>query len=199
MYRKTLLAAATAAASVLAGAGARAGVLFDNLGATPVGSEAASIGLGQSFLTGASAVTQEKVVIDLTGASNFVQLGLYGDAGHAPDTSSLPLALDVFKATSGLNTVTFSASLAANTRYWVHLTGFSGPAWVIGGGLGPHVATEYSWDATNGSVFDGDVGGSFMMRVSDGVPEPATWTALILGAGLLGAAARRRRRAVPAA
>jgi PEP-CTERM motif len=94
------------------------------------------------------------------------------------------------------------------------LGGFSGRCYAAGCGYTGWIKAEYTfatagtyqlrfgvtnaidniWDsalAWNGAVIDG--------RVIDPIPEPQTWAMLIVGFGLVGAAARRRRQAAVAA
>ena len=65
---------------------------------------------------------------------------------------------------------------------------FSGPGYAGGRFMGLHL---------NGtpiqSARDYDVGFRSFVDVADAVPEPATWASMILGLGMLGAAARHRR------
>lgn len=65
-------------------------------------------------------------------------------------------------------------------------TSFNGPAWGTG------TLNLYFWDS-----FQADNSGAITASVA--VPEPASWAMLIAGFGLVGAAARRRRRGVVAA
>ena len=207
MISKHLLAAAAVAAAVLCSASARAGVLFDNLGATPVFSVATSEVLGQSFSTRGAPVSTENVTVVLDAVGSVspgdLVLALYDDAGDFPPVATQSPLDGGYPDASGsgftgkLVTMTLHTPLAANTRYWVVLFGPGWLGWDGGSGLGPFVAPEWSWDQGTGSLFDGDIGGSFMMRVA--TPEPAAWTMIILGVGLVGAATRGRRQAARAA
>jgi hypothetical protein len=60
-------------------------------------------------------------------------------------------------------------------------------------GIGPFIGdvSTFFFNTGNAALFEVDVGGG-----GGGVPEPATWSMLVAGFGLMGAALRRRRSAL---
>lgn len=221
MSSKFVALAAVALIGVGSVASARADVLFDNTGNAAVGSDAIanySTGAGpiaESFTTSSSAVylPYTAFTFDLAATSPSdgfsVAVALFTSAGSGPGKTSLgaihpdvQLASLGTIADSSLSTtpslVSVSASqallLSANTTYWVELSSASGSAdWeydaAASGGLG--TTGEYSWNNYGGISRAGLISahGGDMMQVA--VPEPSSL--LVLGLGLIGLGAIRRR------
>ena len=206
MRLKLLLASAAIAATVAVPVSANAfTVLYDNLGATTGGSDAAaSFGpLGNSFFTGASAPTISQFDILLSGIGGdggTFQLQIVTDnPGSGPGStvlySSGNISDNILSASPTDVNVSFApVVLSASNRYWITLTAdaLSSVAWawaVDNSGTG----TGGEFYASNSGIFSNDdppfptcifagsaCGGQpYQMRVTD---EPAVATTPLPGA-----------------
>lgn len=186
----------------------RADVLYDNLGATPSGTDpvAGDFGpLADSFSTGASPFdfTSLTVLLDGTASTGTVTAYLLADSSTNPGPVLETIGVideSALTATPTDYTLNTSFSLSPDTRYWIELTDSDGAAnWNWSSDVsGPGVASEFfANDDGTGSprVFPNNPGGPYQMEVSGSlaaVPEPRT-ISLLLAAGLLGLAFLRAR------
>lgn len=198
---RTLAALVTAGA--LAASAAQAGALLDTLSSPPSGfaDPVADLGpLADSFSTGASAVTLGSVSL-LLGATptdgGSVTVSLLSDAGQSPGALIDTLGVIPDAALSSTGTVASvggaGATLAANTRYWISVSTSDASSAVLSytnASTGAGASGEVFANA-NGVFPDSE--GPYQIRVL-AAPEPAAWSLMILGAGLIGGAMRRRRR-----
>ena len=198
---KLSLAATVALTALVLGAGARAEVLYDNLGAVTTGTDPV-LGFGplaDSFSTGSQALTFNSVTILIDGnpaGTGLTGITLNADNGTSPGAVIAGGAFpDSFtSATLMPLTATGSISLAANTRYWIELTSLDNSsvnwAWSFDtSGVG--VAGEFF---SNQTGVHPNTGGPYQMEVigTSSVPEPATWAMMLVGFGGLGVFMRRR-------
>lgn len=203
---------AAGAALILLGGGARAAVLYDNIGATSVSSDPiASFGpLADSFSTGASgfSLADVKVLLQRSGGTGSTTVSLLSDNATSPgsllttigtiaDTSlsaSAPTLVDLPLATA--------YGLSAMTRYWIELSSSdstSGWYWSLDQGR-PGVSGEFFFNAPRGVQPNSN--GPYQMCVADSgggcskpfisVPEPANFG--ILGLALVALGLMRRVR-----
>jgi len=175
---------------------ARADTLFSNIApSTQDGADGISANTGfgplaDSFSTLGSAVNLTDVKVNLTGTPDLglIHIDLLSDKSTAPGAFLTNLGVILDAQLSGTLTtfdvpLAVSYPLAANTRYWVQLSGDSEFdtsglwAWSLDtSGIG--VASEYF--ANQGGVFP-NLGGPYEMEVIAGVPEPSTLILLAFG------------------
>ena len=185
----TLLAAATAAVAAPSAAsaativGTLAGALFGVTSSTPV------IGSGTAFGSSTSLVSSTQG--DFTAVPNFTfaTLGSLKASNGSPITLSSSFGsftgtvTSVNANTSGLSSVVSFYTLGTFTPAG-SLSAFSTGA----------ASLTFSFTQTGGA--GSAVSGSYTLASPPaGVPEPATWGMMIAGAGMAGAAVRRRRSA----
>lgn len=177
----TLLAAATAAVAAPQAASA----------ATVIGSfSAALIGVGSSTSTIGADTTFSNVTTIVSSASG----GFSGiPAGFSisldPVTATVGSAINFGSMFGGFTGAVNSVTLSANVVSFYALGTFS-PS--FGGYDAGDASVTFSFTQTGGA--DSAVSGSFSLASPpSGVPEPATWGMMIAGAGMAGAAVRRRR------
>ncbi len=212
--KRSLIAALGATLFALATSGAaHATTLYDNLyaasdGADPVGTlpDGSPWGpLADSFSTGSSSFSFGDLKLLLGAGSptdgGSITVSLFSDSGTAP-ASSLDLLGTIsdsaLSSTPSIVDLTFGPiPLAANTRYWIELAdaGLANGdsvswSWTYSVS-GPGVGSEFFYNLASG-VSPNDPNGGYQMQIA--VPEPITLS--LLGAGLAGAAAFRRRRKV---
>ena len=195
------------------GSVADAGIIYDNIsastGATSGGSadiSSASHGpLADSFSTGAgsSVLTDLKLLIAAatpTDGGSFVVL-LLSDSSTSPGSVLTTLqTVSDSSLTTTLGTVAFTLStpylLAANTRYWIELSGSStSGVWSFTAtNVGIGVANEYNYYA--GSVSANSAFTPYQMTVTtSAVPEPSGLGLCAIGIAALAIARRHRARA----
>jgi hypothetical protein len=198
--------AALAALGLAAAGGAQAYDLYDNLGAATTGTDpVAGFGpLADSFSTGGASVSVENLQFLLEGnpgSGGFFSISLLADNSGAPGSvivSSGPITDADLNTTLTPFGATCSCGLTADTRYWLQIAdaGGTSASWAWSSDTsGPGVAGEFFSNA-NGVFPNSD--GPYQMEVSV-VPEPASWTLMLVGFGGLGGALRFGRRSVLAA
>ena len=185
--------------------GARASLLFDNLGQSKGGAAPVTSPLYSSFSTGSQSLNLGNVTLQMIattpGDLGSVRVTLLADSVGTPGKG---LAIVGYIADSTLSSLYSTPSLATvasaktvsllpNTRYWLELSngvlGTSSSAyWEFANtdaGLG--VSSEFHENSANGSgvVANASSNSAYMMSV-DPVPEPDSIA--VLGVGLLGLA-----------
>ncbi len=201
-----LAGAALGATMVLAGPASAAGALYDNLNAATSGFDPADPAvfgpLADSFTTGSTSVNISDVKLLLQGdpQGSTVVVNLLSDNATSPGAiiATSGAVFDGFLGAPAPEDFSLSASLAANTRYWVELTTPDNALvswdWSLDTS-GPGVANEYL--SNQNGVFANINNGPYQMQLlpAGAVPEPMTWAMLTLGMFGAGAALRGRRKA----
>ncbi len=192
--------------------GLSADVVYDNTGATSDGVDCVATGLTcntfspsgnlyDSFTTGSAGelIDLELVLTGDNTSSGAVEAGLYADNATTPGTlisvlgdvndstlSSTPTIYDV--------TLTANPLLAADTRYWIGLSGTTTAGWSWSfdtSGVG--VASEFF--ANPGGTFDNSLG-PYQMSVSvnpSAVPEPSSALFVLAAIGAVALISRTRK------
>ena len=217
--RPTLFAVLLAASIVaLSGSAARADVLFSTFG--PNNSYATT---GGGIVTGSSSPSTSFSEANeftasfsgqLSGLSVAVNLGSnaptsegFFDLEVAPNNPATNLPLLASAQTVGtLQTTSPTAAVLSLTSPSAYPFAAGSAYWLI---LAPHTSTtDITWEAatnpaattaaymstTTGGQFAADTNGANAFQISATVPEPATWTLLLLAGLLLPGIARRCRR-----
>jgi hypothetical protein len=208
---KSLLIAATAAIAVGAGTSASAYTLYNTLGGTEAGGDplsAAGPTLADRFVTNGAA-TLDSVTLNLelsAPAATGFTVELYADNGANPPTALAVIGSAADSSlTNGFQLYTFSAatpiSLAAGTSYYIGLQDNGQSTAQLGATLSPSVLNRQpvvnGADYYNNGGVQANAGGPYELSVNvAGVPEPGTWTLMIVGFAGLGAALRRSRLAL---
>ena len=175
---------------------AQADILYNDLGSTTfTGDPVQSFGPSyNSFSTGASAFSLTDVMLRLdktSDSSGSISVGLYADSGNNPGGAlvSIGTLMDSSLTNSQANydlTLTTPYTLAANTRYWIGLTGNNNGSsaewdWTMDQS-GTGVAGEFHSSKTLGTFANG---WPYQMEVSgrasqlNPVPEPSSVILLI--------------------
>ena len=224
-FRNLLLAAVATAVFSLENT-VNAGVVFDNLnsptsaGVPPSapnpdplsgdGPQYASFSTGDDF----SGLTLSDVTLLLSynsGTPDYFTVSLFSDNG-SNSPNSLISALGTFRDSTLSSTPApydisgLSINLAANTRYWIQLSGSaSNLSWSFaqddtGIGIASEFSAYYSGGYSTGTFLvtsntDYSAGGPYQMRVTT-IPEPGTFSLGLtaIGIGVLGFARRRTHR-----
>ncbi len=218
MFHRKLLIATIVCGMLSFGAGAKAGVIYNNLppvttsgGTDPFAVDGPSF---NSFSTGSSVSVLTDVKLMLSGTPGVAQftVSLLSDSSKSP--GSLLATLGTFSdgtltpSASVYNVPVAAYALAAGTRYWVELnTAPTGPtssvAWDYAtNATGIGVSGEY-WAYNPSGVLtvtaNADNSGPFQMEVttsvSSAVPEPGTLYQILTALGI-GVSAIARRRMV---
>jgi hypothetical protein len=210
--------AALTTAALLAGPAAATTAIYDNLGAqtsavdplsawraypNPADSPESS-----SFSTGAGGflLSDVQLLLSVGPDAGHFTVSLLADDNTSPGAVIASTVVADNDLPDDFLTVDFklSASLAANTRYWIQLssTDDSSAAWAYAtdtSGLG--VAGEYYDCPSCGGVTPNDepYQMAILGDVAGAVPEPASWAMMLIGLFGLGTVLRARRTDQPAA
>lgn len=145
---------------------------------------------GQSSVTGTSGVLTGGLNFFLTNGGSFTafEFNLEGVPGNPPPAEASSVTFTI----TGANGV-----LTTTSPYPLYALSGNGNNWFSGYTTGGDVITDIAFTLNpTGAAVDS------LKQVRLGgvsqVPEPATWSMMILGLGLIGAAARRRRGSIPA-
>ncbi|NLS29273.1 hypothetical protein S2M10_42950 [Sphingomonas sp. S2M10] len=178
----TLLAAATVAVAAPATASAATVLGGFSAGLVNVASDTSAIGAGSTFSNGGSAV--------LGSSGDLSSIGLFTGFFTSSVTATSGAAV-TFNAIFGSFTGEV-ASVATGTNYvTIYTLGDFTPAAASGYDMGK-ASIQFTFNQAGGA--GSDISGSFSFASPPSpIPEPATWGMMIAGAGLAGAAVRRRR------
>ena len=211
LHIKSLFAALLFALA-LGGASAQATVIFDSLDGTTSGgfytiAPGGSTGgpLGASFLTGASASTFNSVSVFLINPSGATtgsfSISLFSNSGsNSPGTLLETLASPSDSIlSSGEKSFTYSGlsyMLAANTEYWIELSGANSTLGWLGTSNTTGIGVSGQYFYVNGGTFPNSSIGPQQMTVDTtsiaSAPEPSMF--FLFGVSSLGAAVYAYRR-----
>ena len=172
---------------------ARATVLFNNIGLvrTPIAGGVSLSGVPYaSFATGAQSAVLNSLSFDLTSQTpadgGSVKVLLYKDSGSGPTgrpTSLASLLDSALSSSAGVYSVSVSAALAANARYWIALSQSGGASgndkWnYVSSSAGTGAASEYDYYTNNSPALSANslAQAVYLMEVtvsSVPVPEPS--------------------------
>ena len=194
---------------------ARATVLFNNIGlprtAISGGISISGAPYG-SFSTGSQAAVLNSLELELTSQNPLdggsVRFALYSNSGSGPTgrpTLLGSVADSALSSSVGVYSVSVSANLAANTRYWIGLAQSGGVAgndlWnYVSSSAGTGVSTEYDYYTLNSPALSPNTMAQavYLMGVSAStvpVPEPSPLLWMIAPLTVLGLVQARRRLA----
>ncbi|MDB5440454.1 MAG: sorting protein [Caulobacteraceae bacterium] len=200
MQLKSMRAVAFAATMVFAaatGMSAAAAVVVDqsNLGAQDVGLNGVDYGWQQQVTAGLSGRLAGVTLFGIGGARVRIGLGDAVTAGPFAFSDLVTLAVGgTFIDTTAANLI-----LAAGDRFVIDLTDSTNG---YGATTNPYAGGHLFLVPPGGPTFDYTTAYGIALRfvtfVDTGVPEPATWTVMLIGFGAVGGALRRRRRPISA-
>jgi hypothetical protein len=179
---------------------AQTGVVFDNLSGVTGNSDSVEIygPLYDSFSTGPAGLLSD-VQLLLSGdntSSGEVAFGLYADQSTSPGTLIVPLgslADSSLTNTPSIFDLALSSglALAADTRYWIGLSGATTTAWAWSTDVSG-VGVESEFFANASGVYADDPNGPYQMSVAVApLPEPSSFLLLAAGLGFLGLVRQR--------
>lgn len=179
----TLLAAATVAVVAPAAASAATIIGGFSAGLVNVQSSTSAIAAGSTLTNGGSVVLGSSGDLSTLGLFTvFTTSSITATSGSAVSFSS------IFGSFSG--TV---ASVATGLNYvTIYTLGDFTPSGALSGYDAGKASITFTFNQAGGA--GSDISGSFSFASPpSGIPEPATWGMMIAGAGMAGAAVRRRR------
>lgn len=145
---------------------------------------------GQSSVTGTSGVLTGGLHFFLTNGGSFTafEFNLEGVPGNPPPAEATSVTFTITGA---------SGALTTTSPFPIYALSGNGNNWFSGYTTGGDVITDIAFTLNpTGAAVDS------LKQVRLGgvsvVPEPATWSMMFLGLGLIGVAARRRRGAIAA-
>ncbi len=179
----TLLAAATVAVAAPSAASAATVIGGFSAGLVNVASSTPAIAAGSTFSNGGSVVLGSSGDMSAVNVfTAFATSSVTATAGSAVSFSSIfgSFAGKVASVSTGLNYVT------------IYTLGDYTPTGALSGFEKGKASLQFTFNQAGGA--NGDISGSFSFASPpSGVPEPAAWGMMIAGAGMAGAAVRRRR------